>query len=244
MLSVIILHTAAVRCPISVVLWIICRVSVDHFLFLLTPGCYQYLQRSHWSIHRNPRLWLVKLSGAGMTLSALTSPISRSPIIKGYFLTYTPVTPGLLQQNCNLDRCGLSKNSRGSILDFIFRDTEYWVLTVRIIRLGISGRSRAESMRAVLHKWDLEVNRIREFRLRDNGKCDIKSDVMWWWLSQSIYSLVNYNRALTSIVRIFWEYCEYMQIIIPRLASDCLICRLITLLASPDQTYSHSNICK
>ena len=30
-------------------------------------------------------------------------------------------------------------------------------------------------MRAVLHKWDLEVNRIREFRLRDNGKCDIKS---------------------------------------------------------------------
>ena len=198
------------------VLWIICPVSVDHFLFLLTPGRYQYCQGSHWSIRRNPRLSLVRLSEAGMTLSALTSsPISRSPIIKGYFLTYTPVTPGLFQQTAiRIDEAypkiaAVDPFQRS----FRFYFPGYWgILSVNCqnYQAGISGRSRA---------WEQScINGI----LRSTGFGNLDWEtmenvtskaVMWWSLSQSIYCLVNYNRALTSIVRKVWEYCEYMQII-------------------------------
>ena len=235
MLSVIILHTAAVRCPISVVIWIICRVSVDHFLFLLTPGCYQYFRLSHWPTLNSSRHSLARLSEAGMTLSALTSsPISRSPIIKGYFLTYTPVIPGLFQQTAIRIDVAYPKNSssvdpfqgRFSFRFYFPRYAEYWVLTVRIIKPRISDR---------LGAWEQSyINGI----LRSTGFGNLDWEtmenvtskaVMWWSLSQSMHCLVNYNRALlSSIVRILWIHANYSE---PSIRLFNL--RLITLLAKP-----------
>lgn len=99
----------------------------------------------------NPRLSLVRLSKAGMTLSALTSsPISRSPIIKGYFLTYTAVTPGLFQQTAIRIDEAYPKIAALDPFQRRFRfyfpgHWEYWVLTVRIIRPGSQAGREHES---------------------------------------------------------------------------------------------------